>query len=74
MTDRSKGAAQQRRRVKQIETLEERLVKQAQRLRDEAAGMSPGLPRETALRKARQAEMAARMDGWLRSSDLQPPK
>jgi len=50
------------------------LVKQAQRLRDEAAGMSPGLPRETALRKARQAEMAARMDGWLRSSDLQPPK
>jgi hypothetical protein len=50
------------------------LAQQSKRLRDEAAVMSPSLPRETALRKARQAEMAARLNGWLRSSGLQPPE
>ena len=49
--------------------LEDRLAKEAVRLRQEAKVMKPGVAREVLLRKARQAETGAHMSEWLRSPD-----
>lgn len=65
---------QKRRRFKQTETLDERLAREAERLRAEVQEMPPGLEREHLLRKAKQAETASHMNDWLRSPGLQPPK
>ena len=65
---------QKRRRFKQVQSLEERLAEEAQRLRAQAKGLPPGAAREHALRKARQAETGAHMSEWLRSPGLQPPE
>jgi hypothetical protein len=62
-----------RRRVKQTATLEERLVEEARRLREEAGRLPPGPGREEALQKAQQAETAAHLSGWLSSPGLEPP-
>ena len=64
----------QRRRFKQTTSLEERLVEEAKRLREEAKSLPPGLAREHAIRKARQAETGFHMSEWLRSPGLQAPK
>jgi hypothetical protein len=56
------------------ETLEQRLIKEATRLRDEARLLPPGIARESALRKARQAETAAHLTDWLRSPVLKAPE
>ena len=63
-----------RRRFKQAQSLQQRLLDRAKSLREEARLMRPGLERETRLRKARQAETAAHIDDWLRSPGLLPPK
>jgi hypothetical protein len=63
----------QRRRFKQILSLEERLAEEAKRLREEAKSLPPGSQREDMLRKARQAETGSHMSEWLRSPGLQPP-
>nr|WP_249129715.1 hypothetical protein [Bradyrhizobium japonicum] len=65
---------QLRRRIKQITSLEERLTEQALRLRDEARSLPPGIERERAIRKARQAETGAHISEWLNSPGLQSPK
>lgn len=65
---------QQRRRFKQVTTLEERLLAEARRLRDQAKLLPSGALREALIRKARQSETAACVDEWLRSPGLQPPK
>ena len=65
---------QRRRRSAQIEPLEERLSEQAERLRKEARGTSPGIERERLIRKVRQIETAVKMSDWLRPMELQPPK
>ena len=65
---------QQRRRFKQSQTLEERLVEQAKSLMEQAQLLRPGPLRDELIRKARQAKAAAHMDGWLRSPGLQPPR
>jgi hypothetical protein len=65
---------QKRRRFKQTETLEERLAKEAARLRARVLAMPPCLERDRLLRKARQAETASHINEWLRSPGLQPPK
>ncbi|WP_247351195.1 MULTISPECIES: hypothetical protein [unclassified Bradyrhizobium] len=65
---------QTRRRFKQTETLEERLAKEADRLKHQAQTMPPGLQRDHLIRKARQAETASHMSDWLRSPGLQAPK
>jgi len=62
------------RRFNQTETLEQRLSKEAVRLRKEAQGTPPGNQRERLIRRARQAETASRMTEWLTSPGLQPPK
>ena len=64
----------QRRRVKQIQSLEDRLAEEAKRLREKAKLLPPGAARETLLRKARQAETGSHISEWLRSPGLQPPK
>jgi hypothetical protein len=64
---------QQRRRVKQVKSLEERLTEEAKRLRAEARLLQPGAMRDAMLRKARQAETGAHVSEWLRSPGLQAP-
>ncbi|WP_445220682.1 hypothetical protein ACKWRH_11950 [Bradyrhizobium sp. Pa8] len=64
----------ERRRFKQTTTLDQRLEKQAKRLREEARGTPPGIERERLIRRARQAEVAAHINEWLSSAELQPPK
>jgi hypothetical protein len=64
----------QRRRIKQVQSLEERLGKEAKRLREEAKLLPAGIDRDTLLRKARQCETGAHVSQWLNSPGLQPPK
>jgi hypothetical protein len=63
-----------RRRNQQTAPLQERLIDTAARLRKEARGTPAGVERERLLQKARQAETAWRIDGWLSAEELQPPK
>jgi hypothetical protein len=64
----------QRRRFKHVLSFSDRLTQEAERLRAEAENLPPGIELKELERKARQAETAAHMDGWLKSSGLQPPK
>jgi hypothetical protein len=64
----------QRRRFKQTQSLEGRLSDQAKRLRAEAKLLPPGAVRDELIRKARQAETGSRINEWLTSPGLQPPK
>lgn len=54
-----------RRRVKQDESLETRLAKKAQSLRDQAASMTEGPDREALLNKANEHEAAAKVHSHL---------
>jgi hypothetical protein len=63
----------QRRRFKQVKSLEERLAEEAKKLREEAKLLPPGAEREKLIRKARQAETGSHVSEWLRSPGLQPP-
>ncbi len=63
-----------RRRIKQTQTLEERLVEHAKRLRERARTLPAGYQRELLLRRAGQDEVAARLTEWLRSPGLSPPE
>lgn len=63
-----------RRRVKQTLSIEERLAEEARRLREEAELLPHGPVREAALRRAREAETGSRINDWLKSSGLRPPK
>ncbi|HEX5323992.1 MAG TPA: hypothetical protein VFW40_09410 [Capsulimonadaceae bacterium] len=64
----------QRRRFKQIVSLETRLAKEAKRLREEAKLLPHGAVREQILRKARQAETGSHLNKWLTSPGLRPPE
>ena len=64
----------QRRRFKDILTFPDRLTKEAERLRQEAETKPPGPERDALLREARRAETAARIDEWVSSRGLQPPR
>jgi len=44
------------------------------RLREQTDLLPPGSLRDEVLRKARQAGVVARLDGWLRSPGLRPPE
>ena len=54
-----------RRSVIQTKPLKERLLEEAQTLRDQARLLPFGSVRDAALKKARQAEAAVHMDDWL---------
>ncbi len=62
-----------RRRFKQTLTLETRLTDWAMQIREQAAKLRPGTERESLIRKARQAETAARLNEWINSPGLQAP-
>ncbi len=64
----------QRRRIKQTQSLEERLSEEAKRLREEAKLLPFGAAREALIRKARQAETGSHMTEWLSSPGLRPPE
>ena len=64
---------QRRRRFRQVDTLEQRLAAEAERLREQASTVPPGLIRDHLLRKARQCETGSHMSEWLRSPGLRPP-
>ena len=61
------------RSIRPIDSLEKRLAQEAQRLREEAKLLPPGIVREDTLRKARQCETGSHISEWLRSPDLKPP-
>ncbi|MFT4116593.1 MAG: hypothetical protein QM712_07660 [Bradyrhizobium sp.] len=62
-----------RHRFKQARPLEERLAEEAQRLREAAKDIAPGIDREHLLRRARQCETGSHISEWLRSPGLKPP-
>lgn len=64
----------ERHRFEHTRPLEIRPCEEALRLRKEAQGTHPSIERERLLRRARQAEMAAQMTDWLRSTGAQTPK
>jgi hypothetical protein len=64
---------QKHRRFEQQNSLDTRLIREAQRLRKEAGETQPGLVQETLVRRARQAETAAQIHEWLTSPGLQAP-
>jgi hypothetical protein len=63
-----------RRRFKQQISLQDRLNAWAGRLRAQADRLKPGPQKELLLQKAGQAETAIRLDAWINSSELKPPK
>lgn len=63
----------QRRRVKQTVPFEERLAQEAKCMKERAKCLPPGKEREVLLRRARQAETAARINEWLTSPGLKSP-
>jgi hypothetical protein len=54
-------------RFKQFKLLEQRLTDEANRLRERAKRMSPGLARDQLLQKAQEAEITSAASEWLRS-------
>ncbi|MCD9112365.1 hypothetical protein QIH85_17435 [Bradyrhizobium japonicum] len=64
---------QQRRRFKQILSLEGRLAQEARRLREEAESLPLGRLRDEAIRRARQAETGSHISEWLLSPGLRAP-
>jgi hypothetical protein len=66
---------QQRRRIKQEKTFQERLVEEARRFKEAAERLPPGShAQELLLRRARQAETASHINEWLTSPGLQAPQ
>lgn len=63
-----------RRRFNQQVSLRDRLDAWATRLRAQADRLKPGPQKELLLQKANQAETAMRLDAWMNSSELKPPK
>jgi hypothetical protein len=64
--------AEERRRIKQKVTFEERLAEEAIKFKAAAEKEPPGSSaRELLLRRARQAETAAHLSDWLQSPELQ---
>jgi hypothetical protein len=64
----------ERRRVKHETSFEERLAREAHRLRDEARALRPGSQYDDLMRRARQAEIASHLSQWLTSPGLASPK
>jgi hypothetical protein len=65
---------QQRRRVKQETTLQDRIIAWAKEVRAQAAELQPGPDRDKLLKKVRDAEIAMHLEEWTNSPELEPPK
>nr|WP_249151151.1 hypothetical protein [Bradyrhizobium sp. JYMT SZCCT0180] len=68
------GAAHVQAPFQANEALKDRLLDEARSLREQANLLPVGAVRDAALRKARQAEVAAHMDEGVASPGPQPPK
>jgi hypothetical protein len=55
-------------------TFEQRLAEEAHRVKERAEILPQGKERELLARKARQLETASRINDWVLSPGLQPPK
>ena len=53
---------------------DQRLMQEALRIQEQVKSTPPGRKRELLVRKARQLETASRINDWLSSPGLQPPK
>jgi hypothetical protein len=65
---------QKRRRIKHEKSFEQRLAEEAQRFREAAEALPPGMAQELLLKRARMAERAVHMNQWLKSPGPQPSK
>ena len=63
----------ERRRIKQTQTLKQRLADEVERLREEVRTLPPGRRRETLLQRVRQDETAIQIDAWISSPGLRAP-
>jgi hypothetical protein len=63
-----------RNRFKQTTSLKDRLASFAKEAREKASRLRPGPEQDALLKKAREADTTAQLDGWASSSDLRPPK
>jgi hypothetical protein len=63
-----------RRRSRQSETLQSRLMNFAKEAREKESSLPPGPAQDDMPRKARQADTASHVDDWVNSLELQPPK
>jgi len=64
----------ERRRFKQITSLNDRPASIAKEAREKALQLRPGPERDALLKQARQADAASHLDDWVNSPGLQPPK
>jgi hypothetical protein len=62
-----------RHRPKQTLSLDGRPLQQSKQLKREADNLPPGSEREQLLKQARNADTAARINGWITSLGLQRP-
>jgi len=60
--------------IQTVIRLRERLSEQAALWREQAKALPASYARQELLRKARQTDVTAHLDEWLRSPGLQPPK
>jgi hypothetical protein len=67
-------SAMQRRCFKDVLTMPDRLIQEAERLRAEEKKLPPGIERHELEREARQAETAADLHVWLKSPGLRSPQ
>jgi ClpP class serine protease len=61
-------------RLKRVAPSEERLINEAEQAREKAKTLPSGKEQDALVRSARQSETAARIDLWINSPGLQPPK
>ena len=61
-------------RFKPDKALGERLIKEARLAREKAEQLQAAPEQEALLKKAHESDVAARIEEWLKSSGLQPPK
>lgn len=61
-----------RRRLKQIESLHDRLTAFAAQTREHASTLPPRREQDDLMKKTRQADVASNLDQWVNSPGLQP--
>jgi hypothetical protein len=61
-------------RYQQTETLEQRLARHSQNLREQARLLPSGAVRDAAFSKAQEVETGTQISQWLMSPGLRPPK
>lgn len=63
-----------RRRIRQFESLKDRLASFALSMREKASRLPPGPEQDDVLRRADRADTAIHLDEWANSPGLLPPK